>query len=58
MTLSERMSIFQMLYTQRMKPTEIAATLNRCVSTITREHKRGSDEGQYNPLLAEYDHLL
>src|SRR6056297_231163 len=52
------MSIFQMLYTQEMKPTEIAGRLNRSVSTITRELKRGIDEGNYNPILAEYAHLL
>jgi IS30 family transposase len=28
-TLNERMSIFQILYTQGMKPTEIADRLNR-----------------------------
>ena len=41
-----------------MIPTEIAIRLNRTVSTITRELKRGEDDGNYNPLLAEYEHLL
>lgn len=58
MSLVERMSIFQMLYTQKMKPTEIAVKLNRSVSTITRELNRGADKGNYNPLLGEYNHLL
>ena len=58
MTLTERMSIFQMLYTKRMKPSEIAIKLDRSVSTITRELKKGTDDGNYNPFLAEYEHLL
>jgi len=56
-TLSERMSIFQMLYTKQLKPSEIALRLNRSVSTITRELDRGKDNGSYNPILAEYEHL-
>jgi IS30 family transposase len=46
-----------MLYIQRLTPTDIAEKLNRSVSTITRELKRGKDEGFYCPLLAEYEHL-
>ena len=46
-----------MLYTKQLKATEIALRLNRTVSTITRELKRGKDESNYNPLLAEYEHL-
>jgi IS30 family transposase len=57
MTLNERMSIFHMLYTQQLKPSKIALELNRSVSTITRELKRGKDDSNYNPLLAEYEHL-
>jgi transposase, IS30 family len=56
-TLSERMSIFQMFYTKQLKPSSIALRLNRSVSTITRELDRGKDNGSYNPILAEYEHL-
>jgi len=57
MNLNERMAIFQMIYTKRLKPSQIAINLGRRTSSITREIKRGTDEGYYNPLLAEYEHL-
>ena len=57
-TLEERMEIFKGLYTEKLPPTAIAEHLNRSVSTITRELKRGEDEGSYNPFLAEYFHLV
>jgi len=57
MTFRERMSIFNMLYVQRQKPSKIASNLNRSVSTITREIERGLDAGDYNPLISEYEYL-
>jgi IS30 family transposase len=54
----ERMSIFKMLYVQKFKPRQIAVQLNREGSSITREIERGSTEGSYSPILAEYAHLL
>jgi len=53
MNLNERMAIFQMIYTKRLKPSLIAKNLGRKVSSITREIKRGTDEGYYNPLIAD-----
>jgi len=57
MTFVERMIIFKMLYVQRSKPAKIAIRLNRSLSSITREIRRGTDAGDYNPFFAEYDHL-
>ncbi len=57
MNLNERMAIFQMIYTKRLKLSQIASNLGRRASSITREIKRGTDEGYYNPLIAEYEHL-
>ena len=57
MNLNERMAIFQMIYTKRLKPSQIASNLGRKTSSITREIKRSTDDGYYNPLLAEYEHL-
>jgi IS30 family transposase len=52
------MEIFKQIYTQGLQLSEIAYNLDRTVSTITREIKRGNDDGNYNPFLAEYEHLL
>ena len=57
MTFNERMCIFNLLYIQKQNASGIAHNLNRSVSTITRELKRGLDNGNYSPLLAEYEHL-
>lgn len=57
MILHERIEIFKGLYHQKINATQIAIKLNRSVSTITREIQRGMDEGDYNPLLAECNHL-
>jgi IS30 family transposase len=57
MTLVERMDIFRLLYVERLKPSTIAAMLNRQPSSITRELEKGMDQGMYNPLLAEVRHL-
>jgi IS30 family transposase len=53
MTLVERMDIFSLLYIERLKPSAIAAALNREPSSITRELERGVDAGMYNPIVAE-----
>ncbi|GMO43736.1 MAG: hypothetical protein Pg6C_05540 [Treponemataceae bacterium] len=57
MTLVERMDIFRLLYVERLKPSAIAAALNRAPSSITRELEKGMDNGMYNPILAETRHL-
>jgi IS30 family transposase len=57
MTLVERMDIFRLLYVERLKPSAIAAALNREPSSITRELEKGMDTGMYNPILAEVRHL-
>ncbi|GMO42203.1 MAG: IS30-like element IS30 family transposase [Treponemataceae bacterium] len=57
MTLVERMDIFRLMYVQRLKPSAIAAALNRAPSSITRELEKGMDNGMYNPILAETRHL-
>jgi IS30 family transposase len=53
MTLVERMDIFKLLYVERLKPSDIAAALNRKPSSITREIAKGMDNGMYNPVIAE-----
>ncbi|MDR2602464.1 MAG: helix-turn-helix domain-containing protein [Spirochaetaceae bacterium] len=57
MTLVERMYIFRLLYVERLKPSAIAAALNREPSSITRELKRGVDAGMYNLIAAEVRRL-
>jgi IS30 family transposase len=57
MTLVERMDIFKLLYVERLKPSAIAAALNRKPSSITREREKGMDKGMYNPIIAEARHL-
>jgi IS30 family transposase len=57
MTLVERMDIFKLLYIERLKPSSIAAALNRKPSSITRELEKSTDNGMYNPILAEARHL-
>jgi IS30 family transposase len=57
MTLVERMDIFRLRYGERLKPSAIAAALNRQPSSITRELERGMDKGSYNPIIAEVRHL-
>jgi hypothetical protein len=57
MTLVERMDIFSLLYGERLKPSAVAAALNRGPSSITRELERGMDKGSYNPVIAEVIHL-
>jgi IS30 family transposase len=52
MTMVERMDIFRLLYVERLKPSAIAAALNRQPSSITRELKKGMDNRMYNPVLA------
>jgi IS30 family transposase len=56
MTLGERMDIFRLLSVERLKPSAIAAALNRQPSSITRELERGMDKGMYNPVIAEARH--
>jgi IS30 family transposase len=56
MTLVEGMDIFKLLYVERLKPSTIAAALNRKPSSITRELQKGMDHGMYNPMLAEARH--
>jgi IS30 family transposase len=53
MVLVERMDIFRLLYVERLKPSAIAAALNRRPSSVTRELEKGMDKGMYNPILAE-----
>jgi IS30 family transposase len=57
MTLTERMDIFRLLYAEGLKPSAIAAALNREPSSIVRELEKGMDNGMYNPILAETKHL-
>jgi IS30 family transposase len=57
MTLVERMDIFKLLYVERLKPSAVAAALNRKPSSITRETAKGMDNGTYNPVIAEARHL-
>jgi IS30 family transposase len=57
MTLVERMDIFRLLYVERLKPSAIAAALNREPSSITRELEKGVDAGMYNPIAAEVRRL-
>jgi IS30 family transposase len=57
MTMVERMDIFRLLYVERLKPSAIAATLNRRSSSITRELEKGMNNGMYNPVIAEARHL-
>jgi IS30 family transposase len=57
MALVERMDIFKLLYVERLKPSAIAAALNRKPSSITREREKGMDNGMYNPIIAEARHL-
>jgi IS30 family transposase len=57
MTLVERMDIFRLLYVKGLKPSAIAAALNREPSSIAREMEKGMDNGMYNPVLAEAKHL-
>jgi hypothetical protein len=40
------MDIFKLLYVERLKPSAIAAALNRNPSSITRETAKGMDSGQ------------
>jgi IS30 family transposase len=46
-----------LLYVERLKPSDIAAALNRKPSSITRETEKGMDNGMYNPIIAEAKHL-
>jgi IS30 family transposase len=57
MTLIERMDIFRLLYAEGLKPSGIAAALNREPSSIARELEKGMDNGMYNLVLAEARHL-
>ena len=57
MSFEERMSIFKMLYIQKKSTSETAVELQRAVSTVTREIKKGLDSGAYNPFIAELEHL-
>jgi IS30 family transposase len=57
MTLVEWMGIFKLLYVEGLKPSAIAAALNRKPSSITRELQKGMEYGMYNPLIAEARHL-
>jgi len=52
------MGIFQMYHIQRLSKSKIALEMGRAVSSISREIKRGTDSGSYNPFIAEYSHLL
>ena len=51
------MDIFRLLYVERLKPSAIAAALNRKPSSIIHELEKGVDNGMYNPILAEAKHL-
>jgi transposase, IS30 family len=57
MTFRDRMGIFQMYHIQQLSKSKIALEMDRSVSSISREIKRGTDSGSYNPFIAEYDHL-
>jgi IS30 family transposase len=57
MTMVERIDIFRLLYVERLKPSAIAAALNRRSSSSTRELEKGMDNRMYNPLIAEARHL-
>jgi IS30 family transposase len=58
MNFNERMEIFKGLHHLKLSPSQIAEKLNRSVSSITREIKRGQEmDGMYNPLEAEIVHL-
>ncbi|MDR2303901.1 MAG: helix-turn-helix domain-containing protein, partial [Treponema sp.] len=52
MTPVERVDIFKLLYVERLKPSAIAAALNRKPSGIAREPEKGMDNGMYNPIPA------
>jgi IS30 family transposase len=54
MTLVEQMDIFGLLYVERLKPSAIAAELNRAPSCITREREKGMYN---NPILTKIKHL-
>ena len=51
------MEIFKLLYVERKKASTIAKILNRSVSTISREIKKGAENGDYSPFISEYLHL-
>jgi IS30 family transposase len=53
MTLIERMDILRLLYVEGLKPSAIAAALNREPFSIAREREKGMGNGMYNPALAE-----
>jgi IS30 family transposase len=57
MALVKRMDIFSLLYGERLKPSAIAAALNRQTSSITRELEKDMDKGSYNPILPRPDTL-
>jgi IS30 family transposase len=56
MTLAERIDIFRLLYAEGLKPSSVAAILNRKPSSIAREQEKGMDNGMYNPVLSEAQH--
>jgi IS30 family transposase len=57
MTFAERMDLFRLLYIEKQRPAQIALVLGREASTITREIKKGTDGGAYNPFVGEFLHL-
>ncbi|GHT98661.1 transposase InsI for insertion sequence element IS30A [Spirochaetia bacterium] len=57
MTFVERMDIFRLLYVEKQTKSKTASLLGRKPSTISRELKKGMDNGMYNPLMAEIEHL-
>jgi transposase, IS30 family len=57
MTLLEKMEIFKGVYQVKLNPSKIALKLNRSLSSITREIRRGNENGEYNPFYSEFLHL-
>jgi IS30 family transposase len=51
------MEIFRYLYIGKIKPNKIAERLNRRPSSISREICSGSENGFYDPFMAEVKHL-
>jgi IS30 family transposase len=54
MTFAERMDLFRLLYIEKQRPAQIALVLGRKASTITREIKKGTNGGAYNPFVSEF----
>jgi IS30 family transposase len=57
MTFTERMELFRLFYVEKLNRTQTAERLQRAVSSIGREIKKGTDSGTYNPFISEALHL-